>query len=113
MKVAILADSIVNRGGVERMILLCARHWNADVFACEYTSATTFEELCTCKINLIRKPTKSRAKALLNRIAFRKLRLKGYDVFLFFGGASLEASRHHHPNVWYCNSPLRYVHDLY
>lgn len=116
MKIAILADAIVNKGGVERMIWLCAKHWDADVYTCLYNPTATFEELKTCKIHLLRTSKKHSAiGSLLSRRAFLKLRLKEkkYDLYISFGGASLEALKHHHPNIWYCNSAVRYLYDFY
>jgi glycosyltransferase involved in cell wall biosynthesis len=38
---------------------------------------------------------------------------KEYDFFIFTGNWSHMASRSHHPNLWYCYTPVRAFYDLY
>ncbi len=38
---------------------------------------------------------------------------KDYDFFIFTGNWSHAASHRHHPNMWYCYTPVRAFYDLY
>ena len=113
MKVAILIDTLVNKGGSERLVLAQAQHYNADIYAGKYNPDTTFEELKKCKITtLLPNRPHSSLDTIKVWLAFRKLKLD-YDVYLLQGVGSLNAAKNCKPNVWYCNSPSRYLYDLY
>ena len=43
------------------------------------------------------------------RYKFSRLRLKGYDGYVFFGSHSISAAKRHHPNVLWSTRPLAYV----
>jgi glycosyltransferase involved in cell wall biosynthesis len=36
-----------------------------------------------------------------------------YDFFIFSGNWAHYAAHHHHPNLWYCHTPVRAFYDLY
>ena len=38
---------------------------------------------------------------------------KDYDFFIFTGNWSHNAAHRHHPNMWYCYTPVRAFYDLY
>jgi glycosyltransferase involved in cell wall biosynthesis len=38
---------------------------------------------------------------------------KQYDFFIFTGNWSVAAAHRHHPNLWYCYTPVRAFYDLY
>jgi glycosyltransferase involved in cell wall biosynthesis len=115
MRVAIFADAIINKGGIERIILSMARHYKADVYVGKYFPEKTFVEFKTINVVRIaesRLPQKMQTLYIWWR--FSRLNLAGkYDFFIFHGAGSLNAARLHHPNVWYCHAPSRYLYDLY
>jgi glycosyltransferase involved in cell wall biosynthesis len=113
MKVAILVDALINRGGAERLVFLLARDLQADIIAGVYTPDTTFDELRSCSIRTLQSGGRGKLTSLTLRRAFRNLRLQGYDAFISLGGASLEIARNHAPVLWYCNAPIRWAYDLY
>ena len=43
-RVAILVDSLKNKGGIERIVLLQAKMYGADIYTGVYDKDTTFEE---------------------------------------------------------------------
>lgn len=114
MKIAILVDSLVNKGGVERIVLSHAKYFNADIYTTKYNSKTTFEEFKNCKINKLTKLSlPQRLHHIYSRILFKRLRLKKYDLFILHGGAALGAAKNNHPNIWHCYAPSRWIYDLY
>jgi glycosyltransferase involved in cell wall biosynthesis len=38
---------------------------------------------------------------------------KDYDLFIFSGNWAHHAAETHHPNIWYCHTPVRAFYDLY
>src|SRR3989338_5223612 len=97
MKIAILHDSFIERGGSERSTLLAAKHLNADVY-------TTYIDRKNVDINL-------------NGINISELVLNfkpdNYDMFLFTDYHAISAAKFCHPNIWICNSPIRILYDLH
>jgi len=114
MKIAILVDSLRNKGGVERIVLEQAKYLNADIYAGRYNLNTTFAGFKKLKIKtLIPSTFPQKLGSLILRKKYATLKLKKYDFYIFHGGASLEAAKNHKPNIWYCHSPSRYLYDLY
>jgi glycosyltransferase involved in cell wall biosynthesis len=115
MRVAIFADAIVNKGGIERIILSMAQHYKADIYAGKFYPEMTFSEFR--RLNVIRLadtylPQKFQTLFIWWRFSQINLSAK-YDLFIFHGAGALNAARKHHPNVWYCHAPSRYIYDLY
>lgn len=119
MKVAILTDALVNRGGVERIILEQARLTRADIFVGRYQPENTFPEFSKLKVLPIIKNYSigygnffHSLMTLYIWFKFSKLHLK-YDCFIIHGAGALNAARYNHPNLWYCHSPSRYLYDFF
>ena len=111
---AIIAEAIVNRGGVERQILTLLRYIDADIYTGLYDPNTAYEEFKGHNIiSFLKKKLPAMLNTLYVRYKFKKLKLEGYDNYIFFGGHSTNCSRNNHPSVWYCNAPLRYLYDCY
>ncbi len=115
MKIALLAPGLLNYGGQEKVILTHARHFQADIYVGLYTPETTFPELKQYVKQVLCPHTHKipRLRTLLNRKAFDKLRLEGYDAYIIYGGHALPFAKHHKQTVWYCTSPQRWLYDLY
>jgi len=113
-RIALFIDYIENLGGVEREIVALGKYFDMDVYAGIYNRKTTFPELEEYNIISFRD---GRLQHGLNQLYLRRkfsnLKLNGYDVYIMFGGASLHIAKNHHPNIWYCNSPTRWLYDLY
>ncbi len=113
MKVAILVDALVNRGGVERIVLSQAKHFNADIYVGIYDPNSTFNEFTSLPINTILNKKKI-AKLTTLRLWYKFSKLKlDYDFYIFHGAGSLNAAKNHKPNIMYCHSPSRYLYDLH
>lgn len=113
MRIAILVDSLLNKGGIERIVLIQAKAFNADIYCGVYDPSTTFESFGECKIiTLLNEVKHSRTNTLKIWQKFSSLKLS-YDFYIFHGAGSLNAAKRHKPNFWYCHSPSRYLYDLY
>jgi len=113
MKVAILVDRIVNKGGTERIILTHAKHYNADIYVGKYNPDTTFKGFEDCNvIPLLPNKPHSSFDTIRTWLKFRKIELN-YDFYFLQGIGALNAAKNCKPNLWYCHSPSRYLYDLY
>ncbi|MEM4282392.1 MAG: glycosyltransferase [Candidatus Woesearchaeota archaeon] len=117
MRIAILVDSLLQKGGVERVLLqqlMAFKGHTVDIIAGRYDSQSTFKEFQSANIfSLIKNKEPGPMARLQLELAFQKLRLKGYDLYILHGGSSLRAARAHRPNIWYCHAPMRWVYDLF
>lgn len=105
MKVAILVDSLTNKGGVQRVVLLLAKIFNADIYTGRYNLRTTFSELNKFNIKVIgNKKLPFRLGSLFLKHKFKRLKLN-YDFYIFLGGEALGAAKKNKPNLWWCCTP--------
>lgn len=120
MKIAILIDALVNRGGVERIVLEQAKITNADLFVGRFYEDSTFPEFKKFKICPVTRFYKYKYGGAFGKLLtlhiwnkFSKLKLSGYDAVIIHGSGALNSAKFNHPNIWYCHSPSRYLYDLY
>lgn len=118
MKIAVLVDRLTNYGGIERIVLLTAERFNADIYTGWYVPETTFpgfrqqmiHELLPYRSKLYNLPYRLRGRYL--QYLFNRLDLEdNYDVYILHGGKSLEAAGRCHPNIWYCHSPTKWLYN--
>ena len=113
MKIAIFHDYFNAIGGGERVVLELARILDADVIT------TDPDVIISLNKNIRVKSLGPTPKIpVLKQIsAAKKFYLtdfsKDYDFFIFTGNWSRSAAYHHHPNLWYCFTPVRAFYDLY
>ncbi len=113
MKVAILHDYFDKEGGGERLVLALAKAFDADIYTGFIDYKKTFPELAQRKVTQISKDTKIPGIRNLKLLRdFSKLRLSGYDLYIFSGIACISAVEHHKPNLLYLHTPPRFVYDL-
>ncbi|MDE1834113.1 MAG: glycosyltransferase [Candidatus Micrarchaeota archaeon] len=118
----ILAQPYLNlRGGVERVILEVAKHYDAKIYTLEYNKAQTFEGFEDLDVEIIGKDVPLADKlpyrasqGLRYGYNFYNIKLKeDYDVLNSHISPS-EWIRHKNERVlWYCHTPPREVYDLY
>jgi len=115
LKVAILIDSIVNKGGIERMMLEIAKFYDADIYVGDIDYKTTFSSFSNLNISKITtKKFSNKFNTLHIWYKFRTLRLKQkYNLYILSGTGALNSAKKYRPNLWYCTSPSRYLYDLY
>jgi glycosyltransferase involved in cell wall biosynthesis len=113
MKTAIFHDYFGAIGGGERVILLMAKILDADIIT------TDIDAVAQLRPDV---PVISLGPTLKHR-GFKQISacLKfyqcdfsdDYDFFIFSGNWAHYAAHRHHPNMWYCHTPIRAFYDLY
>lgn len=119
MKVALVHDYLVNRGGAERVVLALRRGWpDAPIFTSVAHLDATFPEFADADIRtswlqrLSGTPATFRRLLPLYPAAFRSLRLDGFDVVV---SSSAGFAHHVRPrgarHIVYCHAPPRFLWD--
>ncbi len=121
MKLLLVQPYLNLRGGVERVILKIAQHYDAEIYTLEYNKAQTFEGFDGVNVQIIGKDVPLADKlpyrasqGLRYGYNFYNMRIKEeYDVINSHISPS-EWIRHKNERVvWYCHTPPREVYDLY
>ena len=113
MKIAIFHDYFGAIGGGERVVITMAKILNADIITTD-TDAIQKIDPSVRVFSLgktIKVPPFKQISATL-KFYFCDFS-KDYDFFIFTGNWSHEAAHRHHPNIWYCYTPVRAFYDLY
>jgi len=113
MKIAVLTDSLVNRGGGEREIMTLLDYFDVDLYTGIYNSETTFSKFKQYQIvNFLKKKLPPFINTMYLRWKFKRIHFKRkYDAYVYFWPAPLAGAFRTSPNIWYCNTPLRYLYD--
>jgi len=117
MRIAILHDYFGAVGGGEKLALLLARELDADLYTTDVNAGTMrrMGDTSGIRIKSIGKnPPIPPLKQLAASWHFSRCDLRGqYDFYIFTGTWSLFAARRHHPNIWYCYTPVRAFYDQF
>ena len=115
MRIAIFLDYIGAIGGGERVALMLARDLKADII----TTDVSLEAVKRLGYGDVRIRSLGRTvkippfKQISASILFATCDVsKDYDFFIFSGNWSHYAAWRHHPNLWYCYTPVRAFYDL-
>jgi len=116
MKALIIHDYLDNIGGGEKLMLSLARGIKADVATLDYNpdvvSKMGFSDVKVIGFGSTLKvpPFKQIVASLRHRLCdFRK----DYDYFILSGNWAHYAGARHHPNLWYCHTPVRAFYSDY
>jgi len=115
LKVAIFLDYIGAIGGGERVALMLARALQADIITTDVSSdAIKRLGYGDVKIRSLGRTIKLPPfKQISASLSFALCDFSHeYDFFIFSGNWSHYAARKHHPNLWYCYTPVRAFYDL-
>ncbi len=115
MKVAIFLDYIGAIGGGERVALMLARALPADIITTDVRmEAVKKLGYGDVRIRSLGKTVKLPPfKQISASLLFAACDFTHeYDFFIFSGNWSHYAARKHHPNLWYCYTPVRAFYDL-
>jgi glycosyltransferase involved in cell wall biosynthesis len=116
MKILIFHDYVGNVGGGERLVLTLARGLGADVATLDYNPFVV-ESLGFKDVKVIGLGTTPKVQGLKQAAASLKYALcdfrKDYDFFIFSGNWAHYAAKRHHPNLWYCHTPVRAFYSDY
>jgi len=113
MRTAIFHDYFGAIGGGERVALAIAKVLNADVITTDADAAGKLDGgvRVTSLGSTVKLPPFKQISAT-RQFASADFS-DDYDFFIFTGNWSHHAARHHHPNLWYCYTPVRAFYDLY
>jgi glycosyltransferase involved in cell wall biosynthesis len=115
LKAAIFLDYIGAIGGGERVALMLARALPADIITTDVSSEAVkrlgYGDVRIRSLGETVKlpPFKQISASLLFAACDFS---QEYDFFIFSGNWSHYAARRHHPNLWYCYTPVRAFYDL-
>jgi len=115
LKAAIFLDYIGAIGGGERVALMLARALPADLITTEVgLEAVQRLGYGDVRIRSLGKTVKLPPfKQISASFLFAACDFsQEYDFFIFSGNWSHYAARKHHPNLWYCYTPVRAFYDL-
>ncbi|ADN36165.1 glycosyl transferase group 1 [Methanolacinia petrolearia DSM 11571] len=113
MKVAIFHDYFGAIGGGEKVVLAMAKILDADIITTDTDAAAKIDDSARI-ISLgetIKYPPFKQISAMVK--FYRCDFSRDYDFFIFTGNWSHYAAHRHHPNLWYCYTPVRAFYDLY
>jgi hypothetical protein len=115
LNAAIFLDYIGAIGGGERVALMLARALSADIITTD-VSLEAVQRLGygDVRIRSLGKTVKLPPfKQITASLLFAACDFsQEYDFFIFSGNWSHYAARKHHPNLWYCYTPVRAFYDL-
>ena len=114
MRVAILHDHLSFIGGGERLVLTLASALGADVFATDVDpkvpAKAGFPEVRVKGLAAV--PRTPLLRQSRQAKAFHHAELPAYDAYVLSGNWAIAAAHDHHPNLWYCHTPVRVFYDL-
>jgi glycosyltransferase involved in cell wall biosynthesis len=116
LRVAIIVNTLANKGGIERIVLYLWKRYKADIFTGHFDPDSTFEELRHAKVAAcIHGKRQPRGGALKMARWFRALDMQGkYDVFINIGGfGAVNAVTRHHPQILYACMPIAWLYHRY
>jgi len=113
MKSAIFHDYFGAIGGGERVVIQMAKILGADIITTDTESLRKIDP----DVKFISLGPTPKYRGYKQVAAFWKfLRCdfsQDYDFFIFSGNWAHYAAQRHHPNLWYCHTPVRAFYDLY
>lgn len=114
MRIAIFHDYFGAIGGGERLVLTLAREFKADIITTDIDrdsiSKMGFDDVTMISLGQV--VTIAPLKQIHASFKFALCKFPHYDFYLFSGNWAHYASYHHHPNLWYCHTPVRAFYDL-
>jgi len=114
MRIAILHDHLRFIGGGERVAILLADALKADLFVADFDPNLP-ERAGLPRVNIIelgKAPATPLVRQSRQMATFRRATLRGYEAYVLTGNWTVFAARRHHPNLWYCLTPVRIFYDL-
>jgi glycosyltransferase involved in cell wall biosynthesis len=111
MKIAIFHDYFGAIGGGEKVVIEMAKLLDADIITTDTDAVTKIDPT----VRVISLGTTMQSPGLKQISATLKFYFcdfsKKYDLFIFSGNWAHYAAHRHHPNLWYCHTPVRAFYD--
>jgi glycosyltransferase involved in cell wall biosynthesis len=113
MKCAVFHDYFGAIGGGEKVAVAIAKTLHADIITTDTDSIRKMEFILPVRSlgNTLKTPPFKQISAA-HRFSSCDFS-NDYDLFIFSGNWAHHASALHHPNLWYCHTPVRAFYDLY
>ncbi|MDD1702399.1 MAG: glycosyltransferase [Methanoregula sp.] len=113
MKIAIFHDYFGTIGGGEKVVVAMAKALDADIITTDTTAIRKIDSSVRviCLGKTLKYPGLKQISATL-KFYFCDVS-KEYDFFIFSGNWGHYAAHRHHPNLWYCHTPVRVFYDQY
>lgn len=113
MRSAIFHDYFSSIGGGEKVASALSQCLSADIITTDHREAETVVTKGTTIISIGRIIQIPFLKQMSAAWRFRRVNLSdSYELFVFSGNWASRASLIHHPNIWYCHTPVRVLYDL-
>jgi glycosyltransferase involved in cell wall biosynthesis len=113
VRVAIFHDYFGAIGGGEKVVIEMAKILDADIITTD-TEALQKMDPDVRVISLGPTPRFPGLKQVAASLKFYFCNFSGdYDLFILSGNWAHYAAHRHHPNIWYCHTPVRAFYDLY
>jgi glycosyltransferase involved in cell wall biosynthesis len=117
MKIAVYYDTLVDKGGAERVAILLANHLNADLITAGYDLEISQWMPIKAKVVNLGNLTLpfSRPLGILFEAPLRYYLNRNkldYDIHIFLGFSSIYGSNKKNKNIWLCFTPNRMLYDL-
>jgi glycosyltransferase involved in cell wall biosynthesis len=113
VKIAIFHDYFGAIGGGERVVLFMAKILDADIITTDTEALRKMDP----HVRVISLGPTPKYRGYKQVAAFLRFSLcdfsRDYDFFIFSGNWAHYAAHRHHPNLWYCHTPIRAFYDLY
>ncbi len=121
MKLVIAQPYLTLMGGLEKVLLKVAQHYDAAIYTCEYKKGSTYPEFKDLDIRVMGRgsafkllPYGRVSQGLEYGLTFWNLKIKDdYDVLNPHQAPGHWASNNNDRVLWYCHTPLRDFWDLY
>lgn len=114
MRVAILHDHLSFVGGGERLVLTLAAALGADLYATDVDpripAKAGFPDIRAKELARVSKTPILRQTQQAK--AFHHAEIPAHDAYVLSGNWAIAAAHDHHPNLWYCHTPVRVFYDL-
>ena len=113
MRIAIFHDYFGAIGGGEKVVIEMAKCLDADIITTDTDAVKKIDPSVRVISlgNTIKYPGLKQISAIL-KFYFCDFS-KNYDMFIFSGNWAHYAAHRHHPNLWYCHTPVRAFYDNY
>jgi glycosyltransferase involved in cell wall biosynthesis len=113
MRIAIFHDYFGAVGGGERVVLMMAKILKADIITTDIDAVSQLRP----EVPVISLGPTIKYRGFKQLSACLKFYCcdfsNDYDFFIFSGNWAHYAAHRHHPNMWYCHTPVRAFYDLY
>jgi glycosyltransferase involved in cell wall biosynthesis len=113
VKIAIFHDYFGAIGGGEKVVIAMAKILDADIITTDTDAVRRIDP----SVRVISLGKTIKFPGLKQISATLKFYLSDfsekYDFFIFTGNWSHFAAHRHHPNIWYCYTPIRVFYDLF